>query len=204
MQSSASSHTALAQSLWRPNVSQVTHEIVLILLGTAIVAISAKIQIPFYPVPMTLQTFAIMAIAAAFGSGLAVATVLAYIAEGALGLPVFAGATAGPAYLFGPTGGFLAGFIALAFIVGIAADRGWDRSIPKLFAAMVVADVAVFVLGFIWLAWFASLSSGAIGVGPARAFAGGVAPFILADLLKIALAALAVPAAWRLVEGRHG
>lgn len=195
----------LAVAIWPESVSRALQAIVLVLVGTAILAISAKIKVPFYPVPMTLQTFAVMAIAAAYGSRLAVATVLAYLVEGALGLPVFTNtppAIAGLGYFLGPTGGFLIGFIALAWIVGNAADRGWDRSIPRLFAAMIVADLVVFALGFVWLAWFAQLSSGATGVGAAGAFTGGVVPFILADLLKIALAALAIPAAWGLVDRR--
>jgi biotin transport system substrate-specific component len=196
---------ALAVALWPDNVNQFVQGAVLVLLGTVVLAISAKIRVPFYPVPMTLQTFAVMAIAAAYGSRLAVLTVLAYLFEGALGLPVFTGtppAVAGPLYFLGPTGGFLIGFILLALIVGTATDRGWDRSIPRLFAAMVVADVVVFALGFGWLAWFAQLSSGAQGIGVQAAFANGVVPFLLADLLKIALAALAIPAAWGLLERR--
>lgn len=202
MQSHATSR-ALATAVWPENANRTVQAIVLVLVGTLILAISAKIKVPFYPVPMTLQTLAIMAIAAAYGSRLAVATVVAYLLEGAAGLPVFTNtppAVAGPAYLIGPTGGFLIGFIALAWIVGYAADRGWDRSVQKLFAAMIVADVVVFALGFAWLAWFATMSNGGTGIGAAAAFKFGVAPFLLADLLKIALAALAVPAAWRLVD----
>ena len=212
MQTNANSQ-ALAVAVWPESVNRAIREIVLVLAGTALLAISAKITVPFYPVPMTLQTFAIMAIAAAYGSRLAVATVLAYLIEGLLGLPVFANtppAVAGPAYFLGTTGGFLIGFIALAWIVGAAADRGWDRSIQKLFAAMIVADVVVFALGFAWLAWFATLSTGLIemlgvpagtaGTGVAFAWAQGVVPFLLADLLKIALAALAIPACWGLIE----
>ena len=171
-----------------------------LLTSYSILTISAKISIPFWPVPMTLQTLAIMAMAAAYGSRLAIATVLAYLAEGALGIPVFAGAGAGLPYLLGPTGGFLAGFVILAWIVGSAADRGWDRSTPKLFAAMIAADVVVFVLGIAWLAWMARLSSGGIGIGLSSAIVHGAQPFILGDLLKIALAALAVPAAWKLIK----
>ena len=194
-----SSSRALAVAVWPENANRLVRDIVLVLAGTAVLALSAKISVPFYPVPMTLQTFAIMAIAAAYGARLAVATVVAYLIEGALGLPVFAGAGAGLAYLAGPTGGFLIGFVALAGIVGEAADRGWSRSIPKLFAVMIFADAVVFALGFAWLSWFAHLASGAIGIGPAKAFAGAIVPFVLADVLKIALAALAVPAAWSLL-----
>jgi biotin transport system substrate-specific component len=194
---------ALAVAVWPEGVNQFVQGAVLVVLGTIILAISAKIRVPFYPVPMTLQTFAVMALAAAYGSRLAVLTVLAYLFEGALGLPVFTNtppAMAGPLYFLGPTGGFLIGFILLALIVGTAADRGWDRSIPKLFGAMIVADAVVFAMGFGWLAWFAQLSTGGQGIGIEAAFINGVVPFLLADLLKIALAALAIPAAWQLFE----
>jgi biotin transport system substrate-specific component len=206
MQSNATAR-ALAPSLISGGMSRTAQEVLLVLAGTAILAISAKIKVPFYPVPMTLQTFAVMAIAAAYGMRLGVITVIAYLAEGALGLPVFTNtppAIAGPAYFLGPTGGFLAGFILLALIVGYAADRGWDRSIVKLFAAMVVADVVVFALGFTWLAWFAAIPNGASGIGAEKAFAGGVVPFVLGDLLKIALATLLVRAGWTLVDRQPG
>lgn len=203
---------ALAVAIWPESVNQAVQWAVLILGGTLILAISANIKVPFYPVPMTLQTFAVMALAAAYGSRLAVATVLAYLLEGALGLPVFANAGSGLLYFLGPTGGFLIGFILLALIVGTATDRGWDRSIPKLFAAMIVADAVVFALGFAWFAWFATLSpgllkmlalpEGTVGAGVAGAWSLAVAPFLLADLLKIALAALAIPAAWSVLEPR--
>ncbi len=194
--------SALASHAWSGEGNAALRAVLLVIVGSALLIISAKIKVPFYPVPMTLQTFAVMAIAAAYGSRLAVATVLVYLAEGLLGMPVFANtppAVAGPAYFLGPTGGFLMGFVAIALIVGIATDRGWDRSVPKLFAAMIVADVVCFILGFAWLAWFAQLSSGATGLGLASAWKNGVVPFLLADLVKIALAACLIPAAWRLI-----
>jgi biotin transport system substrate-specific component len=181
-------------------------EVALVLGGTLALIIAAKIRVPFYPVPMTLQTLAVMAIAVTFGLRLGVATVLAYLAEGALGIPVFTNTpplVAGPAYLLGPTGGFLAGFVVLAAIIGYAADRGWSRSIPKLAAALIVGEVIMMALGFVWLAGFAQLSTGAAGIGTAKAWAGGVAPFILGDLLKVALVAFAVPAAWSLLGERR-
>jgi biotin transport system substrate-specific component len=202
MQPSGASRT-LAVAVWPESVNRLVQALVLVVGGTLILTISAKISVPFFPVPMTLQTFAVMAIAATYGWRLAVATVLLYLLEGFFGLPVFANtppAIAGPAYFLGTTAGFLVGFLPLAWIVGYAADRGWDRSISKLFAAMVVGDAVVFALGFTWLAWFAHLSSGAAGIGPASAWINGVFNFLLADLLKIALAALAVPATWLLIE----
>ena len=196
---------ALAVAVWPQNVNRIVQGIVLVVLGTAILAISAKIKVPFYPVPMTLQTFAIMGLAAAYGSRLAVITVLAYLAEGVFGIPVFTNtppAIAGLSYFMGPTGGFLVGFIPLAWIVGAAADAGWDRSPLKMFAAMIAADVVVFALGFAWLAWFLVLP-GTSGIGASAAFTNGVLPFVLGDLLKIVLAAALVPAAWGMI-GKRG
>ena len=196
----AGASRALALAVWPERVSRLIQALLLVIGGTLILTLSAKIQVPFYPVPMTLQTLGVMAIAAAYGSRLAVATVVLYLIEGFVGLPVFAGAAAGPLYLIGPTGGFLAGFVVLAFIVGTAVDRGWDRSAPKLFATLVAADVVVFAMGFAWLAWAAQLPNGHVGTGMAYAWSGGLEPFILGDLLKIVLTALAVPATWLLVD----
>jgi biotin transport system substrate-specific component len=190
---------SLAVHLWPSAGSRVVRNIALVVLGCALLWVSAKVKVPFWPVPMTLQTFAVMALAAAYGSRLGVATVVAYLAAGAAGLPVFTNTPpeiAGPAYLLGPTGGFLIGFIAAAFIVGYAADRNWDRSVPKLLAAMVVADAAVFALGLAWL----GVAVPALGYSWGLLEA-GLFPFLLGDLLKVLIAALAVPAAWGLLHG---
>lgn len=200
-----SSHRMSLVGLLASGPARAVIAVLFVLAGTAVIALSAKVKVPFFPVPMTLQTLAVMGIAATYGSRLAVATVLAYVAEGMLGLPVFTNtppAVAGPAYLLGPTGGFLLGFVAIAFIVGWAADRGFDRSIVKLAGALLAGEVVMMALGFAWLAWFATLSSGATGLGIDKAFAAGVAPFILGDLLKLALVALAVPAVWGVLGRR--
>jgi biotin transport system substrate-specific component len=203
MQPHVSGRAALAETLLPEGAARLVSAILLVIGGSMLLAIAAKIQVPFYPVPMTLQTLAVLGIAATYGSRLAVITVLAYLAQGALGLPVFANTTAaGPAYFMGPTGGYLLGFVVMAFIVGTAADHGWGRSFPKLLGAMLVADVVMLALGFAWLAWFATLSSGTTGLGAASAFGAGVAPFLLGDLLKVVLAAAAVPAVWRLFDRR--
>ena len=193
---------ALAPTLWPRGLVQ---SLVLVLAGTAVLTISAKVQVPFWPVPMTLQTLAVMLIGATYGSRLAVVTVLAYIAEGAIGLPVFANTPpqiAGPLYLIGPTAGYIWGWVVAAAIIGFAADRGASRSIGKLFVLILIGEVVLFAMGFAWLAWFATLSSGEIGLGTEKALAAGVTPFILADLLKVALASLLVPAAWGLLPKR--
>jgi biotin transport system substrate-specific component len=188
---------SLAVHLWPSAGSRVVRNIALLVLGCALLWVSAKVKVPFWPVPMTLQTFAVMAIAAAYGARLGVATVVAYLAAGMAGLPVFTNTPpemAGPAYLLGPTGGFLIGFIAAAFIVGYAADRGWDRSVPKLLVAMVTADAVVFALGLAWL----GVAVPALGYSWGLIEA-GLFPFLLGDLLKVLIAALAIPAAWRLL-----
>ena len=205
MQSRSSSSTALAPTLWPFAGNRTAQALVLVLAGTAVLTISAKIQVPFWPVPMTLQTLAVMLIGATYGSRLAVVTVLAYIAEGAIGLPVFANTPpqiAGPAYLIGPTAGYIWGWVVAAGIIGFAADRGASRSIGKLFVAILIGEMLLFAMGFAWLAWFATLSSGDVGLGAEKALAAGVTPFILADLLKTALASLLVPAAWSLLRKR--
>jgi biotin transport system substrate-specific component len=173
------------------------------ILGSLILWASAKISVPFWPVPMTLQTGAVALIAAAYGWRLGVATVVLYLLEGAFGLPVFTGTPErgiGIPYMMGPTGGFLLGFIVEAAIVGWLAERGFDRNPFKLFGAMVLGDAVVFVIGFTWLAWIATLSSGAHGIGASAAFANGVVPFVLGDLVKLALAAAVVAAGARLVR----
>lgn len=189
---------SLAVHLWPSAGSRALRNIALVVLGCVLLWVSAKVKVPFWPVPMTLQTFAVMALAAAYGSRLGVATVVAYLAAGAAGLPVFTNTPpeiAGPAYLLGPTGGFLMGFIAAAFIVGYAADHRWDRSVPKLLAAMVAADAVVFALGLGWL----GVAVPALGYSWGLLEA-GLFPFLLGDLLKVLIAALAVPAVWRLVR----
>ncbi|MFN3226455.1 MAG: biotin transporter BioY [Hyphomicrobiales bacterium] len=168
----------------------------LALIGTLLLTLSAKIKVPFYPVEMTMQTFMILALAAAYGRNLAVATVLLYLAEGAMGLPVFTGSPErgiGLAYMMGPTGGYLAGFIVCAAIVGAAADRGWSTSIPKMALAMLVGLTALFVLGVAWLSTL---------IGFNGAITHGVLPFLLGDATKLALAALAVPAGMALLKPR--
>ena len=201
------STAALAPSLiaWRGMTA--LGEAIVVVLASFVLVISAKIFVPFFPVPMTLGTLGVMAIAATFGMRLGLLTVLAYLGEGLAGLPVFTytpPAFAGPAYFLGPTGGFLAGYVALAIIVGLAVDRGWGRSPLKLFTAVLLGDAILFAMGFGWFASFAHMSSGAIGAGAAIAWAKGVQPFILGDLLKIVLTAAAVPAAWNLANASRG
>lgn len=200
----ATQTTTLVGALWpRAAAPGVVRSALLAILGTALLTLAAKIQVPFYPVPMTLQTLGIAVIAAAFGARLAGATVLLYLAEGMAGLPVFANtppAVAGLSYMLGPTGGYLIGFVAAAFLVGHLAETGWDRSLPLLFVAMLLGDVVILSCGTAWLAWVASLPSSPSGVGLARALQLGVYPFLLGALVKEALGAALVRGAWGLVR----
>jgi biotin transport system substrate-specific component len=178
----------LAATLWpAQRSSRIARAAALAVGGALALTLSAKIQVPFIPVPMTLQTLVVLVLGAAFGARLAAATVALYLLEGLLGLPVFAGAVAGPAYVAGPTGGFLLGFLIAAALIGFLAERGWDRSWGRLVAAMTLGHVAIFALGFGWLA---------VLIGPEKAFALGVAPFALATIVKTLLAAALVGAAW--------
>ncbi|MFP9136688.1 biotin transporter BioY [Devosia sp. XGJD_8] len=184
------------------DAAKLAANIATVVLGTLLITICAKINVPVWPVPVTLQGFAIAALAAAFGMRIGVATVALYLLEGAFGLPVFA-TGGGLAYLAGPTGGFLIGFLGLAAIVGYAADRGASGKPLTLFAAMLVGDAVLFVLGFAWLLVMAG-QAGWIDQSNvvASAFAKAVQPFIVWDILKMALAALTVTGAWNLFAKR--
>ena len=165
--------------------------VALIAAGVGLIALGAKVQVPFWPVPMTLQTLALMLVIGASGLRLSLEIVLAYLAVGLAGLPVFAGPLAGPLYFAGPTTGFLLGFVAAAAIVGWAADRGLTNRPMALFGAMLTAEVAIFTAGFVWLGFIFTTSSGST-LGAEYAFTKGVQPFIFADLAKIAIATVAV------------
>ncbi|PXA90853.1 biotin transporter BioY [Nostoc sp. 3335mG] len=173
-----------------------------VILGTLVITIAAKINVPVWPVPVTLQSLAIAALAAAFGARIGVATVALYLLEGAFGLPVFA-TGGGLAYLAGPTGGFLIAFLVMAGIIGFAADRGASGHPLRLFAAMLVGEAVLLALGF---AWLLLLSGQAQWIDQtnvvASAWAGAVQPFLIWDVLKMALAALTVTGAWSLLGKR--
>ena len=173
-------------------LSRLVTQAVLAVAGSLLLAVSSKISVPFWPVPMTMQTLALFVIAAAYGRNLATATMLLYLAEGAIGLPVFAKG-GGLAYLAGPTAGYLLAYPIAAAIVGWAADRGLDRNPFRLFGAMLVGEVVILGLGAAWLGYL---------FGVEKALAGGVGPFVVVDIVKIALASALVPALWSLLKKR--
>lgn len=168
-------------------------QVFLVAAGTLVLTLSAKTKVVIGPVDMSLQTLAVLLLSAAFGMRMGVATLVLYMAQGTLGLPVFQSTPEhgiGIAYMLGSTGGYLAGFVVMAAIVGWAADRRWDRSWVKLFLAMLVAELVMLTMGFSWLA---------VLVGVEKAWQFGVLPFIVPDLVKVALAATLVPAVWSLL-----
>ncbi|RWO52423.1 biotin transporter BioY [Mesorhizobium sp.] len=169
-------------------------QLLLAIVGTLVLTLSAKTRVLLGPVDISMQTLAVFLISAAFGMRLGVATLLLYMAEGAMGLPVFQGTPEkgiGLAYMLGSTGGYLAGFVVMAAIVGWAADCGWDRHPVKLFNAMLVAEIVMMAMGFAWLALL---------IGPEKSWQFGVVPFIVGDLIKVGLAASLVPAVWSLLK----
>ena len=183
----------LLSATWPAAEKNAIRIVTLVIAGAALLTLSAKVNIPFYPVPMTMQTFAVLVIGMAFGPSLAISTVGLYLVLGALGLPVFSGTPErgiGWAYMAGPTGGYLIGFIAASGIVGVLAQRGYDRSFAMTLASMTLGTLVIYILGFVWLA-------GLIGVEKAWTF--GVQPFLVADVFKMLLAAIVLPTAWCLV-----
>ncbi len=167
----------------------------LALVGSLLVAVSAQIQVPMYPVPMTMQPFAVVVIGAAFGARLGAATLLIYMAEGALGLPVFAGMKGGALVLAGPTAGYIAGFVLAAGAVGWLAERGWDRNVVTTVAAMTIGMALIYIPGVAWLSTL---------IGAEKAIAAGMLPFLVGDAVKIALGALVLPGAWWLIGRARG
>ncbi len=188
-------HHPLATPFLRSGAVGIGRAALLVIAGTALLALSAKVNVPLPFVPMTLQTLVVLLIGAAYGWRLGVATILAYLVEGALGLPVFAGPVGGLVPLLGPTAGYLAGFVVAALMVGLLAERGWDRSVPRLFAAMMLGHAAILALGFLWLAY-------GVKLGVTKAAMVGVVPFLAGSLVKSALGAVLLPAARKLAGGR--
>lgn len=188
----------LSDLVWNAEGSQVwLKRAVLLVAGVVALIVSAKTQIASVPVPVTLQMLVVMVIGASFGPRLAAATVASYLALGMAGQPVFAGTPEkgiGLAYMMGPTGGYLLGFLIAAWAVGALARAGWDRSHLTMAAAMAVGILCVYVPGVVWL----SASWGA-ALGWENWYAYGVKTFIWVDALKLVVAVIAFPVVWKLV-----
>jgi biotin transport system substrate-specific component len=175
----------------------VLYNIALVIGGSFLIALFAQLATG-WPIPVTGQTFAVLLIGALFGARRASMTILAYIIEGAAGLPVFAYGRSGFAVLSGPTGGYLIGFVVAAYVVGLLAEKGWDRRIRTTVLAMILGNLVIYAFGLLWLCWLILLMK--LPVGSGRVLVEGLYRFIPGDLLKIAVAAILLPSAWKLLS----
>jgi biotin transport system substrate-specific component len=180
---------------------QIARAVALVVAGSLLMILSARTQVPMWPVPMTMQSFVVLFLGAALGPRLGAASIALYLGYGLAGLPVFAmPGAAGPAYFLGTTGGFLVAFVPAAYIAGLFA--GPRASLWRVAGGMTLAHGLILALGFVWLAFFAQLASGEVGVGMDRAFLAGVQPFLIGTMVKVALAVALVAAGWSLVRRR--
>ena len=188
------SHATLAKAYFQARTQKtelsLLNQAVLVVAGIVLLAVSAHVKIPFYPVPVTMQTLVVLMIGMTYGTRLGGVTLLAYLANGAIGLPVFASG-AGWAYMMGPTGSYLMGFFVSAIVLGQLAEMGWGKSLASTAAAMVIGNVVIYAFGVFWLSQM---------IGLEKAFQFGLAPFIYGDLLKIVIAAGLMPFAWKAVQ----
>lgn len=189
--------TTLAPTIYTrtfPRTADWIRDAILIVLGALFVATLAqlKIALPFTPVPLTGQTFAVLLVGATLGSRRAAAALVLYIAFGAFGLPVFAGGAAGIAYLSGATLGYLIGFVIAAYVIGLLAERGLERSLRTSLLPFLIGTVTIYVCGVAWL--------GLILGSFSQAVTAGLVPFLVGDALKLLTAALVLPAAWKSVR----
>jgi biotin transport system substrate-specific component len=187
--------TTLAPTIYTrrfPRAAGWLRDVILIVLGALFVAVLAqvKIPLPFTPVPLTGQTFAVLLVGATLGSKRSLMSMLLYIALGTLGLPVFAGGASGMAYLSGATLGYLVGFVMAAYVIGLLAERGLERNVRTSILPFLVGTVIIYLCGVAWL----TLVLGSFS----KAVAAGLIPFLIGDTIKLIAAALALPAAWRL------
>ena len=169
-------------------------QVLLVVAGVMALAIAAKVKIPMTPVPITLGTLAVLTIGSAYGPRLGLATILGYLIIGALGFDVFATSSAsnsGLDYMLGGTGGYLVGYVVATLALGKLARMGWDRTAPKMACAMLLGNLLIYIPGLIWL--------GALYGWDQPILQWGLTPFIFGDLVKLAVAAMLLPLAWKVI-----
>ena len=198
MSNPVTTHPTLASVFWPKTENKKALNLltgaVLAFAGSLLLTLSAKISVPFYPVPMTMQTLVVLGLGMALGSRLGVAAVMLYMFEGAMGFPVFSGTPEkgmGVAYMMGPTGGYLLGFVVAAWVTGFLAERGWDRGFVSTASAMVIGNGVIYAFGLLWL--------GSILGWDKPIIEWGMTPFLLGDLTKVLLAAIIMPTVWKMV-----
>jgi len=195
---SSNRHPTLVSTLLSPPASVTRGGLrtaALVTAGVALLALLAQVRLQLGPVPFTGQTLGVLLLGAAYGARLGAMTTGVYLLLGAIGLPLFTGGHAGVAYLLGPTGGYLLGFVAAAALLGALAERGWDRSLLGAAAGMLIASVVIYACGLVWL-------HAVVGGSWWKAVQLGILPFLLGDAVKLGLATGLLPAAWRLVGRR--
>ena len=182
----------LSRRLW-PQAHTLVRDGLLVLGGSLLVGLLAQVRIPlpFTPVPITGQTFGVLLVGASLGASRGAASLLLYLALGLIGLPVFTNGGQGLSHLAGPTGGYLLGFIAAAYLTGLLAERGLERRWQTALPAFLAGQALIYLFGVAWLALY---------TGPEAALALGLLPFLPGDAIKLVLAALAIPTAWRVLK----
>ncbi len=176
-----------------PRVDRRLRDFLLVIAGSLCVAGMAQIRIPlpFTPVPITGQTFAVLVVGASLGSRRGAASLALYLLLGVFGLPFFAGGMGGLYTLLGPTGGYLIGFVIAAWLVGLLAAHGLDRRIPSALLAFLAGEMVIYLFGVAWLS---------LHLGIWQAIIAGILPFLIGDAIKLVAAGLVLPAAWALVK----
>ncbi|MEM8570309.1 MAG: biotin transporter BioY [Pseudomonadota bacterium] len=192
--SAVARRSIVALKLPEDGVARFAFQFGLAFAGSILLALSSKVSVMLGPVDLSMQSLTVMLLATAFGFRLGIATVLLYLAEGAMGFPVFQGTPEkgiGLAYMAGPTAGYLVGFVLMAGVMGWAADRGWDRSVLRLAMAGLIGTIVLLGCGYAWLT---------VLFGHGNAWAWGVGPFILPAILKLGLAAIVPAALWAILS----
>jgi biotin transport system substrate-specific component len=187
--------------------ARLARQAMFVALGVAALAVSAKVQVPMWPspVPVTLGTFAVLSIGAAYGARLGLVTIGAYLLLGALGADVFAGSSAdknGIGYMMGTTGGYLVGYALATALLGTLARRGWDRNVGWMALAMLLGNVVLYVPGVAWLHVLivnGLFQPDTYATAWDQTLVWGLTPYLIGDAMKLALAALLLPALWKLV-----
>ncbi|TNC73432.1 biotin transporter BioY [Rubellimicrobium roseum] len=194
------------------STARLARQAMFVALGIAGLTLAAKTQVPMWPspVPVTMGTFAVLAVGAAYGPRLGLVTILGYMALGLLGADIFAGSSAekfGWAYMSGATGGYLVGYVLATVLLGALARRGWDRNVGWMAFAMLLGNVAVYVPGVAWIHHI--IASGAFDPTAyvsvwEQTMVWGLTPYLIGDAMKLGLAAILLPAAWKLVGSARG
>tara|TARA_Y100000994_G_scaffold184105_1_gene152921 strand:+ start:557 stop:1147 length:591 start_codon:yes stop_codon:yes gene_type:complete len=185
-----SSNNSLVSSLLGKKTNDFVYVLLTSIIGSFLLAISSKVQIPLTPVPVTLQTLVLLVMSMFLGWRGAVGATSLYLFQGAIGLPVFAHG-GGFIILFGPTGGYLFGFLIASLVVGYLAEKGWDKSVVLTFTSMTIGTLIIYLFGVIWLSYLKDLNT---------ALVFGLLPFITPDILKICLGTCLVSAGWEISE----